>query len=166
MDTKFCKKCQTEKSLSEFYLSVPSRCKVCRNSHSTLWRKTHPKEWNNIVRKSERKIPQSKKREWAKKFHERNPDWAKQYYQDNSHIWIHCSRVRQQKIKDQTPPWADMKKIKLIYQEAKLLSLEVDHIIPLRGEIVCGLHVEHNLQLLTKEENRKKSNNYANYDPE
>ena len=66
-----------------------------------------------------------------------------------------------------TPAWADKKTIKEFYRVAKKLTEntgiphQVDHIIPLRGELVCGLHVENNLQILTKAENIYKSNYYS-----
>ncbi len=59
-----------------------------------------------------------------------------------------------------TPAWADHKKIAAIYAEAARQGLHVDHEIPLAGELVCGLHVETNLQLLTKQANSAKSNSF------
>ncbi len=60
-----------------------------------------------------------------------------------------------------TPSWANLDAIKAIYIKASILGLEVDHIIPLQGKNVCGLHVENNLQLLSKSENSKKSNSHT-----
>jgi len=59
-----------------------------------------------------------------------------------------------------TPKWADRKAIKRIYLLAKQLSInsgikyEVDHLIPLKSNNVCGLHVEDNLQIVERSKNR------------
>ena len=63
-----------------------------------------------------------------------------------------------------TPPWADLDQILNFYEIAGKLSEdtgiphEVDHIVPIQGKTVCGLHVAHNLQVLTRSENRAKHN--------
>ncbi|MFA6204235.1 MAG: hypothetical protein WC710_13745 [Gallionella sp.] len=65
-----------------------------------------------------------------------------------------------------TPKWANHAEIKSVYREAaKLTKLtgirhDVDHVIPVRGRDVCGLHVGNNLQILTKEANQRKSNKH------
>jgi len=64
---------------------------------------------------------------------------------------------RQEALTVATPAWADTNAIEHIYQECPK-GMTVDHIVPLLGTNVCGLHVEYNLQYLTPEENSKKGN--------
>ncbi len=56
-----------------------------------------------------------------------------------------------------TPPWADLGRIKQIYIECPP-GFHVDHIEPLRGTDVCGLHVESNLRIIPSAVNLKKGN--------
>ena len=59
-----------------------------------------------------------------------------------------------------TPLWATRWKIEFIYATARLLGLTVDHIVPLGHPLVCGLHVEHNLQLMPGRDNTAKGNQW------
>lgn len=65
-----------------------------------------------------------------------------------------------------TAAWADKKKIAAFYRLAAHLTHktgiphEVDHIIPLQGRDVCGLHVETNLRVIPRKENRRKWNHF------
>jgi len=56
------------------------------------------------------------------------------------------------------PNWADLAEIERIYIEAAATGMHVDHIYPLRGKTVCGLHVLNNLSVLSRLENLRKSN--------
>lgn len=55
--------------------------------------------------------------------------------------------------------WADLDEIKNIYYNCPE-GYEVDHIIPLQNNLVCGLHCESNLQYLPISLNRSKSNKF------
>lgn len=61
-----------------------------------------------------------------------------------------------------TPAWANIDKIKAIYAEAELMNevVHVDHIVPLNGKTVSGLHNEFNLQILPWRENIQKGNRH------
>lgn len=63
------------------------------------------------------------------------------------------------RIKRATPAWADSAKIVAVYNNCPL-GWQVDHVIPLRGKLVSGLHVHDNLQYLPAKENRAKSNQF------
>ncbi len=69
----------------------------------------------------------------------------------------HRTALRRARKLQQTPPWADLQDLKLIYKNCPE-GHEVDHIIPLAGKEVCGLHVSYNLQYLPVLENRSKGN--------
>ena len=76
--------------------------------------------------------------------------------------------VERRKKRDKSmPAWANVIEIRNIYKKAKQLTYEtgikheVDHIIPSNHPLVCGLHVENNLQILTEHENIKKSNSFS-----
>jgi len=61
-----------------------------------------------------------------------------------------------------TPSWADKEQIGMWYSVAEVLSrggveFHVDHIVPLQGKEVCGLHSHDNLQVLPWFENLRKS---------
>ena len=77
------------------------------------------------------------------------------------------TKARRRKHREATPKWLSRKQrseIRQIYQIAITMTQTtgeqyvVDHIVPLRSDHVCGLHVPWNLRVITQEENLKKSN--------
>jgi hypothetical protein len=82
-----------------------------------------------------------------------------EYYQNNkAKFYANRAKYRAAKLQ-RTPKWANTLHIEEFYSRCPK-GCEVDHIVPLQGEKVCGLHVLENLQYLTVSENRSKSNKY------
>jgi hypothetical protein len=103
-------------------------------------------------------------RAWA----EANPDARRRHHSEyvkrNRALWSAQTATYRAAKKKSTPSWASPEAIKVFYADARKLKEQtgkewhVDHIVPLQSELVCGLHVEHNLQLLPGRANRVKSN--------
>ena len=82
---------------------------------------------------------------------------VKEYNLNNPHIRRAAWSKRKASQLKATPKFANLNKIREIYKKCPK-GYVVDHIIPLQSKIVCGLHVEWNLQYLTPSANCSKSN--------
>jgi len=151
---KSCSKCCLEKSFDSFHKGnslhgLKSQCIICCKRH-----------YDPEKARNSRRAHQARNREAYRKL-------VREY--DMTHKAEKCAREafrRAQKL-NATPPWLTKEhkdQIKAIYIERdRLRKLDgimyhVDHIMPLLGREVCGLHVLWNLQILTEHCNLSKGN--------
>lgn len=165
MKSKVCKHCSEEKPISDFgkkkradgKYSIRGICNKCHTLYNMRNRKL-------------------KGRKISAKTAERARERTSAYYYENRHNpsfkAARCSEASKRRaVKlNATPEWLDQEQhqeIKDFYWLAKDLtavsgeSYHVDHIVPLQGDNVCGLHVPWNLQILPADINLSKGNRYA-----
>lgn len=122
------------------------------------------KEYMRLYKKEYRKKNKEKIYLYNKQYVENHKENVKKYLSEYSKRKPEKHRAISAKRKaaklQQTPKWADLKAIEEFYKNCPK-GYQVDHIIPLQGKNVRGLHVLENLQYLTKTENLKKGNRYA-----
>ena len=156
-------------------------CELCTEFKRERWRKTNSypskKKWKEENKakgaeytKAWNQRNKEKRREIEKSWKSRNPDRVAEYNAKSGAKWSRDNRGKRNALTmkrkaaklQRTPSWVDHSEIKAIYDLAAEVSKEtgipheVDHIIPLQGRGVSGLHVPWNLQVITRRENRSK----------
>lgn len=105
------------------------------------------------------------KQEWAKSNFKKVQEYRREYKQNNKPYFAKHERTRKASKIQRTPSWANQEEIIMWYEVAEVLSrsgvvFHVDHIVPLQGKTVSGLHVEDNLQVLRFDQNCSKKNQW------
>lgn len=130
-----------------------------RAERAAKWREANPDRVKELALEERRR----RKERWDKFLEQERLRYRRAFGTDPGKYAAKGAARRCAKLRA-TPPWCDLAAIADIYRLARKLTEEtgiehdVDHIIPLRGKNVCGLHIPINLQILTSTENRKKFN--------
>ena len=162
---KYCYKCSTTKPKEEFgkNLSKPdglaTECRVCKRQQDREYAARN------------REVAKQRASEWYYKNYEyareRQNIYCSNWKKVNSDKHCALQNKRRAAKLNATPRWLtveQLKDIEVLYTLAKEKTLQtqeqyhVDHIIPLKGKTVCGLHVAWNLQVIPAKENLRKSN--------
>lgn len=158
---KTCRTCKNAKDEREFHRCSSSKdglqrnCKSCVKNHNQLY---YLNNFNKLNLKTKRYQEENRERVNA---------IAARWRRDNLAVRNATAARDRADKRNRTPLWLTAKQkveIKEFYVIAKELSwlseekLEVDHIIPLHGKNVSGLHVPWNLQILPASANRTKHN--------
>lgn len=153
---KTCNKCGESKPLFAFGKQKKSRdglrycCKVCNNKAANEWKQCNTERFN-AYQSAYYACNKAKKAKTGKARYEANKPAA----------YSKAAKRRASKLQA-TPIWVDSEAIEAFYSAAIAFRLytgqefHVDHVVPLQGKTVCGLHVPANLQILTEAENKKK----------
>lgn len=130
--------------------------KICKNKHSAIKNKEYKATW---AKKNREKLTLVSKL-WCLANPEKRKESSNNYRKRNKEYYANYRALRRQLEYQAVPKWANMNDILDVYKEAAYFQLEVDHIIPLKHPLVCGLHVWENLQLLSRNDNARKSNKF------
>jgi hypothetical protein len=176
-----CKCCVLQKPEDQFHLRKETgrrrtTCKQCwrvktdawakanierRRAISLKWAKANPEYLKNKKTEYRAKDP-VRMRKWAIENPEKMKACQDRWYENNKEKKAEHAANRRARMRNAVPSWANRFFVEEAYRLAKLRTQmfgfrwEVDHIVPLAGKLVCGLHVETNLRVIPCTENRVK----------
>ncbi len=137
-----------------------------RRAYDKAWKQANPdkiRAW----RQANRDKVNACIKAWEQANPEKHRARSRAYYARNKAYYNLKALERRLAVREQTPAWNDRAKMLAIYAEcskrnekAGYIKWHVDHIVPLRGKNVWGLHVHTNLRIILASENRAKSNKY------
>ena len=179
-----CSDCKEEKDVSQFYAN--SRMKSGYNTCCIPCHKAYQKEYKARLRatsefkaaelaykKAYRERTVAQRAEYMDQWREKNKQhisqYGKQYRRENKERYNFLCQKRKIDLLNRTPKWLtpdDLWMIEEAYElsglRSKITGVEhhVDHIIPLRGKYVSGLHVPLNLRVVPWFENQRKTNKF------
>jgi hypothetical protein len=176
LNMKICTNCNQVKPFEAFYASSTHRsgyaswCKVCESERCKIKNQKN-REKRLAVARVYRNANKEKINASIKNWQERNKERYAMYFvkhRENNRAYHNEKWMRRDAAKKQrTPTWLSKNHIKQMQVEYELakwctevtgIPYHVDHIVPLQGKIVSGLHVPWNLQVIPAKTNRSKSN--------
>jgi hypothetical protein len=152
--------------------AATGECLTCRDVALAEWRVKNPDKVQQHNRAQYEKFS-SKIVAGVKRYRDKNRDklnkQKRQYAKANRHIFNKLQAKRKAAELQRTPAWLTADDFWLIEEAYDLAALRtrmfgfawhVDHVVPLQGKLVSGLHVPTNMQVIPGDDNRRKSNTF------
>jgi len=135
---------------------------LCGNHYMQLLRKdpelkAKSAEWNKLWRKNNPGALAKNQALYRQRHKEELSNYYKAWRAENRASFNAYQKSRKRRVRSQMPAWVNEKELRSIYLNCPK-GFHVDHIIPVNGRNVSGLHVPWNLQYLPALENLRKSN--------
>lgn len=173
-----CRTCAQEKPITEYQAhstykdGISRQCKTCVSKYRKAIRASNIERDRDYSRKYKAKNRETilqRSKEYVQANPEKRKATMKAYRKANPEKDVESARRRQAAKLQRTPKWLtedDIWAMQEAYHLANLrtklfgFSWHVDHIIPLQGKLVSGLHTPYNLQVIPAKENLSKINRY------
>lgn len=181
---KICNRCKKEQDVQSFYRNKRMKdglntfCISCHKADNVLRKarnRSAPafREQEQAWKKEYRSKTTAQRAAYIAEWRARNKDrvlsYSKEYRDTHKEYFYFACQKRKIDLLNRLPPWVDSEEMWLIKEAYSLAALRtrmlgfawhVDHVLPLRGKNVSGLHVPNNLRVIPAIDNMRKTNKY------